>query len=219
MKRNKRKTTEIKISKQNTTQTQIQTNMTYINDTTLYCCALVAVGYMLFGPIGVVFALGAVVLEFSKREDAKLYTKRFLAEAEAAERRAIRRQRDQAQADSVEREAVRRRRVQAKADAVEREAFRRQRIQAQANAAEREARRRQRIQDEANAQEARISLYIISLTNMGYYSAAECEALRRQRIQAQANAAEREAVRRQRVQAQADATEREARYEYSFNFR
>jgi hypothetical protein len=135
--------------------------MTYRYDTisvyeeTFYWCALAAVGQFLFGPISVIFALGALYCctqyQLKKlKEDHEFKQKPIRQMLEA-----IRRQRIQAQADAAERETLRRRRVQAQADASEREAVRRQRIQAQANAAEHEVLRRQRIQDEANAQEAR----------------------------------------------------------------
>ena len=185
--------------------------MTYRYDTTLYSTALVAVGYMLFGPIGVIFALGAVVLELSKHSsnsktdderattnayaNAKLETicrQRIQAEANAAEAKAIearRRQRLQAHATNAEyeaQEALRRQRVQAQANAAEAnvrrvETQRRQRVEAQ------DALRRQRIDAQANATKARVKAQ---------------DALRRQRVDAQ------EALRRERVQAQ-DALRRQ----------
>ena len=185
--------------------------MTYRYDTTLYSTALVAVGYMLFGPIGVIFALGAVALELSKDSSNSKTDERATTNAYAnAKLETIRRQRIQAEANAAEAkatEARRTQRLQAHATNAEyeaQEALRRQRVQAQANAAEANARqfetqrrqrveaqealRRKRLQDAANAEETR----------------------RRQRVQAQADAAEREAIRRQQIQAQADAAEREA---------
>ena len=184
--------------------------MTYRYDTTLYSTALVAVGYMLFGPIGVIFALGAVALELSKDSSNSKTDERATTNAYAnAKLETIRRQRIQAEANAAEAKATevrKRQRLQAHATNAEyeaQEALRRQRVQAQANAAEANARletqrrqrveaqealRRKRLQDAANAEETR----------------------RRQRVQAQADAAEREAIRRQQIQAQADAAEREA---------
>merc|ERR1712166_231482 len=116
---------------------------------------------MLFGPIGVIFALGAVALELSKDSSNSKTDERATTNAYAnAKLEAQRRQRVEAQ------EALRRKRLQDAANAEE--TRRRQRVQAQADAAEREALRRQRIQDAANAEETR----------------------RRQRVQAQADAAE-----------------------------
>ena len=180
--------------------------MTYRYDTTLYSTALVAVGYMLFGPIGVIFALGAVALELSKDSSNSKTDERATTNAYAnAKLETIRRQRIQAEANAAETKATevrKRQRLQAHATNAEyeaQEALRRQRVQAQANAAEANARRvetqrrqrveaqealrRKRLQDAANAEETR----------------------RRQRVQAQADAAEREALRRQRIQDEANA--------------
>jgi len=200
--------------------------MTYRYDTTLYSTALVAVGYMLFGPIGVIFALGAVALELSKDSSNSKTDERATTNAYAnAKLETIRRQRIQAEANAAEAKATevrRRQRLQAHATNAEyeaQEALRRQRVQAQANAAEANARRvetqrrqrveaqealrRKRLQDAANAEETRRRQRVQAQAD-----AAEREALRRQRIQDAANA--EETRRRQQIQAQADAAEHEA---------
>ena len=190
--------------------------MTYKYDTTLYSTALVAVGYMLFGPIGVIFALGAVVLELSKHSsNSKTDDERATTNAYAnAKLETIRRQRIQAEANAAEAKATevrRRQRLQAHATNAEyeaQEALRRQRVQAQANAAEANARRietqrrqrveaqealrRERLQAQANAAKARVK----AQDALRRQRVDAQEALRRERVEAQ------EALRRQRVEAQ-----------------
>ena len=196
--------------------------MTYRYDTTLYSTALVAVGYMLFGPIGVIFALGAVALELSKDSSNSKTDERATTNAYAnAKLETIRRQRIQAEANAAEAKATevrRRQRLQAHATNAEyeaQEALRRQRVQAQANAAEANARRvetqrRQRVEAQEALRRQRVEAQE-ALRRKRLQDAANAEETRRrQRVQAQADAAEREAIRRQQIQAQADAAEREA---------
>ena len=196
--------------------------MTYRYDTTLYSTALVAVGYMLFGPIGVIFALGAVALELSKDSSNSKTDERATTNAYAnAKLETIRRQRIQAEANAAETKATevrKRQRLQAHATNAEyeaQEALRRQRVQAQANAAEANARqfetqRRQRVEAQEALRRQRVEAQE-ALRRKRLQDAANAEETRRrQRVQAQADAAEREAVRRQQIQAQADAAEREA---------
>merc|ERR1719272_1902229 len=212
--------------------------MTYRYDTTLYSTALVAVGYMLFGPIGVIFALGAVALELSKDSSNSKTDERATTNAYAnAKLETIRRQRIQAEANAAEAKATevrRRQRLQAHATNAEyeaQEALRRQRVQAQANAAEANARRvetqrrqrveaqdalrRQRIDAQANATKARVKAQdalrrqrVDAQEALRRERVEAQEALRRKRLQDAANV--EETRRRQRVQAQADAAEREA---------
>ena len=196
--------------------------MTYRYDTTLYSTALVAVGYMLFGPIGVIFALGAVALELSKDSSNSKTDERATTNAYAnAKLETIRRQRIQAEANAAEAKATevrKRQRLQAHATNAEyeaQEALRRQRVQAQANAAEANARqfetqRRQRVEAQEALRRQRVEAQE-ALRRKRLQDAANAEETRRrQRVQAQADAAEREAIRRQQIQAQADAAEREA---------
>merc|ERR1719272_450963 len=212
--------------------------MTYRYDTTLYSTALVAVGYMLFGPIGVIFALGAVALELSKDSSNSKTDERATTNAYAnAKLETIRRQRIQAEANAAEAKATevrRRQRLQAHATNAEyeaQEALRRQRVQAQANAAEanvrrvetqrrqrveaQDALRRQRIDAQANATRQRVDAQealrrerVQAQEALRRQRVEAQEALRRKRLQDAANA--EETRRRQRVQAQADAAEREA---------
>ena len=196
-----------------------QTNMTYRYDTTLYSTALVAVGYMLFGPIGVIFALGAVALELSKDSSNSKTDERATTNAYAnAKLETIRRQRIQAEANAAEAKATevrRRQRLQAHATNAEyeaQEALRRQRVQAQANAAEANARqfetqRRQRVEAQEALRRQRVEAQE-ALRRKRLQDAANAEETRRrQRVQAQADAAEREALRRQRIQDAANAEE------------
>ena len=193
--------------------------MTYRYDTTLYSTALVAVGYMLFGPIGVIFALGAVALELSKDSSNSKTDERATTNAYAnAKLETIRRQRIQAEANAAEAkatEARRTQRLQAHATNAEyeaQEALRRQRVQAQANAAEANARqfetqRRQRVEAQEALRRQRVEAQE-ALRRKRLQDAANAEETRRrQRVQAQADAAEREALRRQRIQDAANAEE------------
>merc|ERR1719272_1959496 len=193
--------------------------MTYRYDTTLYSTALVAVGYMLFGPIGVIFALGAVALELSKDSSNSKTDERATTNAYAnAKLETIRRQRIQAEANAAETKATevrKRQRLQAHATNAEyeaQEALRRQRVQAQANAAEANARRvetqrRQRVEAQEALRRQRVEAQE-ALRRKRLQDAANAEETRRrQRVQAQADAAEREALRRQRIQDAANAEE------------